>query len=299
MFLRRALILSLILLSPFFAFANVLALRSIHQRQRAGQGAAASTGTINAGSVRQNPKDSQNYAWIPPGAFRMGCSPQDGECFDSEKPAHNVRISHGFWIGQTELTVAAFRAYGSVSHASIPDGQQGDRYPVVNVTWSEADGYCRWAGGRLPTEAEWEYAARGGVAAARYGTLDDVAWYAANSSGVAHEVAMKQPNRYGLYDMLGNVFEWVSDWYGEAYYGENAGLDPHGPERPQDDPLTPARGTGGHHYRVLRGGNFGLDSRYQRASCRLRHDYDRTSSGGGFRCVLERLPDASRSATHR
>jgi formylglycine-generating enzyme len=100
----------------------------------------------------------------------------------------------------------------------------------------------------------------------------------------------KRPeNRYGPL-VLGNVFEWASDWYGPKYYREKVSLDPRGPEHPQDDPLTPARGPGGHQYRVLRGGNWALNSRYQRGSCRLRHDMDQRSAGGGLRCVLEHLP---------
>jgi formylglycine-generating enzyme required for sulfatase activity len=240
--------------------------------------------------ARMNKKDSQSYAWIPAGKFQMGCSPRDSDCFASEYPSHPVTISHGFWMDQTEVTVEAFRRFSRASKTPMPDGQLGDRYPVVNVTWYEAAAYCRWAGGRLPTEAEWEYAARGGIDAARYGPLDEVAWYAGNSQGRLHEVATKQPNRYGLYDMLGNVFEWVSDWYDPNYYSQEVSLDPRGPDHPHDDPLTPARGPGGHQYRVLRGGNWALDSRYERASCRLRHDMDRRSHSGGLRCVLEDMP---------
>src|SRR5258708_34035509 len=83
--------------------------------------------------------------------------------------------------------------------------------------------------GWLPTEAEWEYAARGGDTSARYGAVDSVAWYNANSGSKTHEVGQKQANGYGLYDTLGNVWEWTADWYGEKYYQRGESRDPQGP----------------------------------------------------------------------
>ena len=170
--------------------------------------------TSAAVEARRNPKDHMTYVHIPAGTFRMGCSDGDKECYEDEKPPHMVQISHEFWIGQTEVTVAAFQLFGSENAVRMPPEQKGDKFPVMSVLWDEADAYCKWAGGRLPTEAEWEYAARGGTTTVRYGDLNAIAWTNANSEHMVHEVAKKQPNAYGLYDMLGNAWEWTADWYG-------------------------------------------------------------------------------------
>jgi formylglycine-generating enzyme required for sulfatase activity len=177
-------------------------------------------------SVKTNPKDGLTYVWIQPGTFMMGCSAGDGACESIEKPAHQVTITKGFWIGQTEVTQAAYeRVVGeNPSHA------RGASLPVEMIEWREAKAYCHAVGMRLPTEAEWEYAARGGSASARYGKLDAVAWYSGNSGNITHEVGKKQANAYGLYDMLGNVFEWVGDWYDEESYASGPATDPKGPE---------------------------------------------------------------------
>ena len=224
---------------------------------------------IVAGTKKVNPKDGLTYVWIPPGRFTMGCSPGDGECDADEKPAHRVTITKGFWIGQTEVTQEAFqRAMGS-----NPSHFQGTSLPVDTVSWNEAQRYCEAVGMRLPTEAEWEYAARAGSTGARYGD-GAIAWHAGNSGGQTHEVAQKQPNTWGLYDMLGNVWEWVADWY--ADYAAGSQSNPHGP----------ASGT----YRALRGGSW-VDAPWRaRASNRGTFVLENRGGGVGGRCAVERIP---------
>ena len=227
------------------------------------------------GTVKVNPKDGLKYAWIPPGTFAMKCSPEDRECDGDEKPAHQVTISRGFWIGQTPVTVGAYKRFAAAT-GQMPvapefnKGWSNENMPIVNVNWDDAQAYCGWMGGRLPTEAEWEYAARAGSTEVRYGKLDEIAWYVVNSQDQAHEVAQKRPNEFGLYDMLGNVWEWVNDWYDDKYYQNSLSQDPPGP-------------TSG-WYRVLRGGFWDSDPRNVRVSYRVR-DYpaDRYFNSG-FRC---------------
>jgi formylglycine-generating enzyme required for sulfatase activity len=172
-------------------------------------GMAAPVNHPTAGTVKTNPKDGQRYVWIPPGRFLMGCSPGDRECFDEEKPTHEVEITKGFWLGETEVTQSA---YTRVSGAN-PSYFDGVDRPVENVNWSEAKNYCMAAGGRLPTESEWEYAARAGTTTSRYDAVNEVGWYEGNSGGRTHPVKEKKPNAWGLYDMLGNVSEWTADAY--------------------------------------------------------------------------------------
>ncbi len=203
---------------------------------------------IAAGTRRVNQKDGLTYVWIPPGRFQMGCSPGDAECFDNEKPAHEVTITKGFWLGQTPVTQQAYRRVTGQD----PSHFKGANLPVETVNWDEAKAYCTAAGGRLPTEAEWEYAARAGSTGARYGNLGEIAWYNENSGNTTHEVGQKLANAFGLYDMLGNVWQWVADWYGD--YPSGAQSDPSGP--------------GSGQYRALRGGSWDVFARSSRVSAR-------------------------------
>lgn len=209
---------------------------------------------------RVNPLDGLTYVFISPGPFVMGCSPGDSECFDDEKPPHAERIVNGFWLSRTEVTQAAWKLVMN----SNPSSFMGDQLPVENVDWGQAIAYCEAIGGRLPTEKEWEYAARAGTARARYGSLDAIAWYKGNSSGTTHPVALKEPNAFGLYDMLGNVWEWVADDY-IAYPGGSV-----------DAPIG---------RKVVRGGSWDNNTRVVRASYRVGVVPTARSSYFGFRCA--------------
>ena len=172
--------------------------------------AGASRGQTAAHATKVNPRDGLTYVWIPPGEFWMGCSRGDSECFHWEEPPHRVKIERGFWIGKTEVTQ---EAYQRVIGAN-PSRYLGAHRPVDQVGWTDARRYCEATGMRLPTEAEWEYAARGGSEQSRYGELDDIAWFDPNAGDQTHDVAQKAPNGFGLYDTLGNVWEWVEDAWG-------------------------------------------------------------------------------------
>ncbi|MGH9492840.1 MAG: formylglycine-generating enzyme family protein [Terriglobales bacterium] len=223
-----------------------------------------------AGAAKVNPKDGLTYVWIPAGTFQMGCSPGDGKCSSNESPAHKVTITKGFWMGQTEVTQAAYQRVMGKN----PSEFHGDRLPVDRVTWDEANAYCGAVGMRLPTEAEWEYAARAGSAASRYGDLDAIAWYGENSEQQPHEVGQKEPNVWKLYDTLGNVYEWTNDWYDENYYGRSPSQDPPGPSSGE--------------YRVVRGVSwlYGL-RKYFRVSNRDGSPPGFRGSDYGFRCAGE------------
>jgi formylglycine-generating enzyme required for sulfatase activity len=215
-------------------------------------------------------KPEDGYVWIEPGESWMGATPGDAEAGADEKPRHRVRITRGFWLGETPVTVAAYKRFVAAKGSAMPPALDfnpkwsKEDHPVVGVTWDEAAAYCKWAGGRLPTEAEWEYAARGGKDGLKYPWGNEITPENANYSGSKWKgtspVRSYPANAWGLYDMAGNVWEWVADWYDEKYY---AALPP---DKPVEDPHGPQSGT----VRVLRGGSFFFDTWILRAAFRGR-----------------------------
>ena len=174
--------------------------------------------------------------WVPSGRFTMG-SPSSEPDRSSDELQHEAVLTRGFFLAETECTQGQWEAVmgGNPSHF------KGSERPVEQVSWGEAVEYCRkltdkqrtegilpegWEW-RLPTEAEWEYAARAGTTGARYGELDTIAWHGGNSGSETHRVSQKAANAWGLYDMMGNVWEWCSDWSGD--YPTGSVTDPTGP----------------------------------------------------------------------
>ena len=211
------------------------------------------------------------------GTFTMGAtSEQASDAFDDEKPAHSVTLS-SYYIGKTEVTQELWQAVMD----SNPSKFKGDRKPVEQVSWNDCQTFISKLNSltgkkfRLPTEAEWEFAARGGIKSKGYkysgsNTLDDVAWYLENSGETTHEVGTKSPNELGLYDMSGNVEEWCNDWYGN--YSSSPSNNPTGPSSGSD--------------RVSRGGSFGNSARFYRSSNRGNYTPGLRIGGLGLRLCL-------------
>ncbi len=172
------------------------------------------------------------FVLIPPGSFQMGCSSESEDCASDEKPRHEVEISQAFLLGKYEVTQAQWEAV----MGNNPSWFEGAKYPVENVSWNDVQEFIakllekEGVQYRLPTEAEWEYAARAGSRTAYcFGDdknqLRNYAWY--DREDGMHPVGKKMPNAWGLYDMHGNVWEWVQDWYGG--YSDGFERDPEGP----------------------------------------------------------------------
>lgn len=228
------------------------------------------------------------WARIRAGTFEMGCTAGDQECLPVERPRHRVTISRAFELMTTEVTLGMYRARAPVP--TQPAWNNGIRQPVVNVTWEEAHAFCTAIRGRLPTEAEWEYGARGGRSDWRYPWGNEASAHRANYSPPDSRdrtwehtapVASFAPNAFGLYDIAGNVLEWVADWntdrYDDLYYARS----------PATDPIGPSSG----NQRVLRGGCWTSLAQSIRVSDRG-YSYEPTTrlDNVGFRCARDASP---------
>lgn len=267
-----------------------------------------------------NPLDSAELVFVPGGEFLMGSdaaelqeiwkklgwNPEELQFTKTEQPAHRVRLD-GFWIYRTLVTVSQYQTFAKSKGLQFPKpptyGWKED-HPMVNISWEEANYYCTCMGGRLPREAEWEYAARGGKTgldgqartifvwgdsfpSTPVGNLADETFLASgyynnpnfhrfegytDGFATASPVRAFPPNSFGLYDMAGNVLEWCNDWYSENYNTQS----------PVENPKGPAQGT----RRVLRGGAFDTTPTITRISRRLGIYPGIRNEEKGFRCVL-------------
>ena len=210
------------------------------------------------------------------GTFTMGATSEMEDPIDDEMPTHQVTLS-SYYIGETEVTQALWKAV----MGSNPSYDEGDDLPVECVSWNDCQTFINLLNSltgkdfRLPTEAEWEFAARGGNQSrhTQYSgssRIDDVAWYKDNSGYGTHPVKTKQPNELGIYDMSGNVFEWCQDWYGD--YSSYA----------QTNPTGASSGA----QRLIRGGNWYCPPRYCRSSCRGGNTPEASGCNLGLRLVL-------------
>jgi formylglycine-generating enzyme required for sulfatase activity len=225
------------------------------------------------------------FQLIPPGRFVMGTPG------DERAPLREVTITRAFYLGTTEVTRAQYRQVTGKEHSTYFPGEQ---QPINYITWYHAEGFVaalkkldfeKAQVYRLPTEAEWEYAARAGTRVSAEGDQGNYrpereAWLDANSEGTVHPVAQRQANAFGLYDMLGNVWEWCSDYYDPTYYTWGPTADPTGPKLSRND------------YRVVRGGSALHDARAARPGNRAFYQSSRSERWLGFRIVLA-IPDAS------
>ena len=227
--------------------------------------------------------------YIPGGWFKMGSKKKP-----DEKPVRRVYIE-GLYMDKTEVTVSEYRKFSKATKRKIPkqpDWNMGD-HPVVNISWEDANAYARWVGKRLPTEAEWEYVARGGSANYQY-VYQNSQQYGKNYENIADEsmrsykyhfpvvngyddgyiftspVGLFAPNKFGIHDLNGNVLEWCSDWYSEK-----------NPNTEQKNPVGPATG----NYKVIRGASWNRSGKYMRASYRTFYSAKVRFEFLGFRCA--------------
>lgn len=244
--------------------------------------AAPKTKTASKNKTKPKEKSFTNsigmeFVLIPAGEFMMGCSPGDGDCMLDEKP-QKVKIAKPFYMSKYEVTQREWKMITGIE-TNLRHFRKCDYCPVQNVSWNDTQEFINKLNTqvvnthkyRLPTEAEWEYAARAGTTTRYYwgNEIDsDYLWYEENSGVETHPVGQKKPNAFGLYDMLGNVWEWCNDWYDPNFRGSSKGFV-FGSER------------------ALRGGSWSDDDEDARSSSRLPvSDLNSRSRDNGFRLVV-------------
>ena len=218
---------------------------------------------VTSGSPPSTGQEYPEMIAVPGGTYTMG----DDTGEKDEKPAHTVKVNT-FRIAQTETTVAQWRVFCNATHRAMPEAPWfglEDNHPIVNISYDDATAYCQWLSSktgkhfRLPTEAEWEYAARGGAKSKGYPysgakVPDSIAWYSGTKTNGTMPVAQKRSNELGLYDMTGNVWEWCSDGYDAVYYANS----------PKENPPGALRTT----FYTLRGGAWDIGARNSRNTYR-------------------------------
>ncbi len=238
--------------------------------QEKGNGNIKSQELVSSSTSLKKAVAKMEFVNIAPGTFEMGS--KDGGSLGQLK-LHKVTLTRGFEMGKYEVTQGEWESIMESNPSYLK--RCGKNCPVENVTWDEVqefisklneikDGYIY----RLPTEAEWEYACRAGLSGDFEGDIEEMGWFSSNAYGRTHEVGKKQPNDWGLYDMYGNVFEFVSDW--SSAVAIDGVIDPTGPE------------TGKYH--VIRGGSAGLNKKLIQPSFRMSQGEGR-NLGTGFRLL--------------
>lgn len=265
------------------------------QKGKAAASGSSQPATTVAPSAESGPT-SLRWVRLPSGSFTMGCTSGDTTCKSSESPPHRVTISRDFALAETETTAGQYQACVSSGRCTAPQGVQGGNdHPVVYVDWNQSKAFCEWAGGRLPSEAEWEYAARGGREGWKYPWGNSISHENANygTAGCCKGLASGRDqweqtspvksfaaNGYGLYDMSGNVWEWVSDPWHDSYSG------------------APSEGStwsfgGNASQRVLRGASWYNSPGGLRASFRFSVVTDLRDNNVGFRCARSEITKAN------
>ena len=241
------------------------------------------------------------FVKINKGSFMMGSKVVDNSMGvgEEELPLHKVKISKDFWMQKTEVTQGQWTAImgelpakkdcNLIEAAKNPEAKNfiGDNKPIFCVSWNDAQEFIKKLNARdktykyrLPTEAEWEYAARAGTDGYYAGNLKELGWSGlGTTTGYPHNVATKKANNWGLYDMHGNVFEWVSDWYDAGYYAKSPSGNPTGPIAPASEDSN---------YKVRRGGSWKFQEVSSRSAARNSFFVGAADDDTGFRLVREK-----------